>query len=202
MVAANPLKDLPLPAKARKRERVLTDDELRRVYRAAQDMAHPFGFIVLVCIHTGMRRNEAASLKWSYITSDQITLPPEITKNNTTHVLPNLIGENLALVPRTGEYLFPSSAGTIFTAWSKSKKQLDELSGVSRLRPARPPPHILPRSMHASARRRMCTEVILNHKTGVRSPLQRIYDRHDYMPQMRRALENYERFLRQLLENV
>jgi hypothetical protein len=42
------------------------------------------------------------------------------------------------------------------------------------------------------------TEAMLNNKTGSRT-LQRIYDRRDYLPQMRQALENYEAFLRGLL---
>ena len=39
---------------------------------------------------------------------------------------------------------------------------------------------------------------LLNHKTGTRSSIQRIYDRHTYLPEMKLALENYERHLAKL----
>lgn len=34
-------------------------------------------------------------------------------------------------------------------------------------------------------------EAILNHTTGSRSQIQRVYDRHNRLPQMRRALTAY-----------
>ena len=199
LIAVNPMASLPLPARPGSRDRVLTDDELIAVYRAAQTIGFPFGFIILICIHTGMRRTEAASLKWSYITDTTITLPPSLTKNNTKLVLPNLLKDHLRLIQRTSDYLFPSEIGaTIFTNWVKGKRRMDALSGVSDwvLHDLRrtfttiharidTPPHV--------------TEAMLNHKTGSRTPLQRIYDRHDYLPQMRTALENYEAFLLRLM---
>lgn len=39
---------------------------------------------------------------------------------------------------------------------------------------------------------------MLNHKTGTRTPIQRVYDRLTYLPQMRVALANYERHLSEL----
>ena len=103
----------PMPYRKSERDRVLSDDELTAVYRAAEELAYsaifrPFGFIILFCIHTGMRRSEVAALKWSYLTSDLITIPPQFTKNGKQHALPNLVYHFLALVPRKSEYLFAS----------------------------------------------------------------------------------------------
>jgi hypothetical protein len=39
------------------------------------------------------------------------------------------------------------------------------------------------------------TEAILNHVSGSRSPLQRVYDRYDRLREKRDALELYERHL-------
>ena len=80
---------------------MLSDDEMARIYKAAVELGHPYGFICLVAIHTGMRRGEVGGLKWSYITPETITLPPSLTKNKREHVLPNLINGNLALIPKT-----------------------------------------------------------------------------------------------------
>lgn len=199
-ISHSPLAGVPLPAKPGKRDRVLTDDELVRVYRAAQDMAFPFGFIILFCIHTGMRRSEVGALRWSYITPECITLPPEATKNGLQHFIPNLIQDNLRLIPRTSEYLFPSEADTPFSGWSKGKTTLDELCGVTDwvIHDLRrtfstkmaewqiAPPHVIER--------------ILNHVTGSMSPLARIYNRWNYLAEMKEALERYEKKLAQLLD--
>ncbi len=75
-------------------------------------MAFPFGYIVLVCIHYAFRINETSRLEWGHITPEYITLPAHMTKNKQEHKLPNLVGANLALLPRTSDYLFPSAAGT------------------------------------------------------------------------------------------
>jgi hypothetical protein len=39
------------------------------------------------------------------------------------------------------------------------------------------------------------TEAILNHVSGSQSPIQRVYDRYDCLPEMRNALELYEKHL-------
>src|SRR5437868_5799427 len=59
-----------------------------------------------------MRSSAALFLLQAYISADYITLPKEITKNSSEHVLPNLIGENLKLIPRTSDYVLPSTVGT------------------------------------------------------------------------------------------
>ena len=46
------------------------------------------------------------------------------------------------------------------------------------------------------------TEALLNHKTGTRSPIQRIYDRHTYLPEMRTAMSNYDRYLPHLFSTA
>lgn len=202
VVAASPLSGLILPVTEKSRERVLTDHELRAVYRAAVEMAFPFGYIVLLCIHCAFRINEASKRKWSYITPEHITLPAHTTKNKQEHILPNLVGDNLALIPHTSAYLFPSAVGTPFSAWSKNKTQLDTLSGVAdwRLHDLRrtaaskmaewrcAPPHVIERT--------------LNHVTGAMSPLARTYNRHSYQTEMRECLELYEKHLATLISST
>ena len=199
IIKSSPLTGLSLPARPGERQRVLTDKELKLVYLAAQDMGYPLGFIVLICIHTGMRRTEVSSLKWSYITPEFITLPRDITKNGVQHQLPNLIVENLQLVPNRGDYLFPSAAGTPFSAWSKNKRKLDKLSGVTDW-----VIHDLRRTFATKMAEWQIAEPhvverILNHITGSMTPLARIYNRHGYLPQMRVAMERYEERLAALI---
>jgi integrase len=61
----SPLQDLQPPGLATARDRVLTDQEMARIYKAAVQLGYPYGFICLIAVHTGMRRGEVGALKWS-----------------------------------------------------------------------------------------------------------------------------------------
>jgi integrase len=48
---------------ARKRDRTLSDDEIRRVWRACDEMGAPFGPLVQMCLLTATRRREVVEMK-------------------------------------------------------------------------------------------------------------------------------------------
>ena len=194
LITSSPLQDLQPPGIASQRDRVLSDDEMRRIYRGAMQLGHPYGVICLIAIHTGMRRGEVGALKWSYISDETITLPASLTKNRREHVLPNLIGHHLALIPKVSGYLFPSSVGTTYSTWSDGKSALDAVSGVENF-----VIHDFRRYLSTTMAKLHepidVTEAILNHVSGSRSAIQRVYDRYDRLPEMRSALELYGRHL-------
>ena len=164
------------------------------IYAAADQLGHPYGHICLIAIHTGLRRGEVGALKWDHITPETITIPPALTKNKREHVLPNLINENLKLIPRTSEYLFPSSVGTPYSTWSDGKAALDAICKIDDF-----VFHDFRRYLSTTMARLRApidvTEAILNHVSGSRSPIQRVYDRYDRLPEMRAALMIYEKHL-------
>jgi integrase len=144
MVTTNPFADLPVSKGVSKRDRVLTNDEIGEIWRAAGKLAAPYGSIVRFLILTGQRRGEVAGLKWDEITEDlqTWTLPGERTKNGVTHIVPLSapVRELLrSLLPKDeieakrvlagrrakGELALPGLAGT-FAGWSKSKSVLDK----------------------------------------------------------------------------
>lgn len=194
IIKTSPLQDIPAPGNATSRSRVLSDEELGRIYRAAIKVGYPYGHMCLIAIHTGMRRGEVAGLRWEYLTPETITLPSALTKNKREHVLPNLINDNLMQIERMSEYLFPSSVGTLYSTWSDGKAALDALCNVDNF-----VFHDFRRYLSTTmAKLRVpidVTEAILNHVSGSRSPLQRVYDRYDRLPEMRTALGLYERHL-------
>src|SRR5262245_25945451 len=55
LVTSNPCSDLGRPAKERARERVLDDDEVRKIWQAAGELGHPHAGIVKLLILTGQR---------------------------------------------------------------------------------------------------------------------------------------------------
>ena len=212
LIERNPLDGLSLPYTAQPRVRVLSDHELRQVWKAAQAFPFPFGSIVLLLILTGQRLGEVSGLQWSWIDDRDltITLPPVITKNSTQHTFPygEFANRIFEVTPRLAEFVFPSLDGTAaYVGHNKAKGRFEkacnsalalELSDENAklkhwtLHDLRrtfatiharigTPPHV--------------TEALLNHKLGTRSPIQRIYDRHTYIPEMRAAIKNYEDYL-------
>jgi hypothetical protein len=83
ILAASPCAGVKRPAKERPRERVLTDDELKLVWEAAEQIGFPFGKVFQMLILTGQRLNEVGRVSWSEIKLEQRlwTLPPERVKN-------------------------------------------------------------------------------------------------------------------------
>jgi integrase len=79
--------DVPKPPS---RKRVLSDQELVEVYRAAEGIGHPFGSIVRLLILTGQRRGEIAALHSSWINTAEksLTLPEGFAKNSREHTVP------------------------------------------------------------------------------------------------------------------
>jgi integrase len=64
MVQTNPFAALPVSKGIAKRERVLSDEEIREIWRAADKAAAPYGSIVQLLILTGQRRGEVAGMTW------------------------------------------------------------------------------------------------------------------------------------------
>ena len=74
------------PPASTPRDRILTNDELARVWRARRD--DTYGKIVKLLILTGQRRGEITGLTGAMVGADEITLPSENTKNGRRHVVP------------------------------------------------------------------------------------------------------------------
>lgn len=144
MVAANPFANLPVAKSVAKRERVLSDDELGEIWRAASDAAAPYGPIIRLLILTGQRRGEVAGMAWGEISDDLATwaMPGQRTKNGAPHMVPlSSPARDLlrALLPEheddarraieerraQGALAFPGALGTPFAGWSKAKAALD-----------------------------------------------------------------------------
>ena len=120
----DPLKGFPT-----KRERRLTDAELREVWAVAGD--DDFGRIVKLLILTGQRRDEVGEMRWSEIElADRLwRLPGSRTKNRLPHVVP-LAPAACALVEaaparRDRDFVFGQGNGG-FSGFTNAKRRLDE----------------------------------------------------------------------------
>ena len=130
-----PAEGVPLPRKEVDRDRVLSDEELTQVILAARRIAGPYGGIVEILALTGQRREEVARMKWEEL--DFITrvwtLPKSRTKNAKSHIV-HLSEQSLSAlktVERRVGFVFSSDGARSFNVFSRAKRHLDRLSGVT-----------------------------------------------------------------------
>ena len=121
-VETNPALGMFRPKPAQSRERVLSDAEVKRVWRVADEFGFPFGHVVKLLLLTAQRRDEIAGCDWAELSADHsiLSLPPARTKNKRPHAvpLPPLAREIIASVPRIAgvDFLF-STTGSDADQW-------------------------------------------------------------------------------------
>jgi integrase len=201
-INSNPFVDLPLKPVIR-RERVLTDTELRAIWQATAK-ANAFHNIVRMLAVTAQRRDEVAEMAWSEISDDLTTwtIPAARTKNSQDNIVP-LSPQAQAILRATPRYegnrlCFPGYRGP-FSGWSKSKDRLDKASGVSGWRL-----HDLRRTAATGLQRlgiRLeITEAILNHTAGSRAGIVGVYQRHNWADEKQAALSAWGEHVAAIVE--
>jgi integrase len=177
------------------RSRILSHFELKEIWDACSDLdndlPHHYRVIVKLLLLCGQRRGEIAALHSSWINAKDktCTLPSTVTKNRHEFTFPlgNLALAILNPLPEKPSLLFPARGkSSPFNGWSKSKSALDRASGVTGwtlLGRIGISPHI--------------AERLVNHVSS-RSTVDKIYDHYTYMPEMREAIEKYEKFLQSI----
>jgi integrase len=113
--------------KERARERTLTDDELRAVWRAAEASAGPFGRLVRFILLTAARRTEAAAMTWGEL-EDEWTLPSSRNKTKVDLVRP-LSAEAWAVLPAKVvgcPFVFTTDGTNPISSYSVCKSKLDK----------------------------------------------------------------------------
>src|SRR5262249_25772675 len=108
VIAASPCAGVPLPSKETPRDRVLNDEELRRLWLACEAIGGPAGACIKLLVLTSQRRREIANLLWSEIAGDVLALPAGRMKGRTAHVVPlsTQAAAIIAAMPRVGDYVF------------------------------------------------------------------------------------------------
>jgi integrase len=188
----SPADGVPLPAKEVARDRVLSDDELALIIIAARQIGDPYGAIVELLALTGQRREEVARCTWDEIdmASRMWKLSSERTKNGKPHevYLSDQAATVLGRGNKTGEFVFSRSGTAPFQDFSLAKRELDQLSGVTRWRL-----HDLRRTcVSGIARLGIAPHVadkILNHQNGAISGVAAVYQRHDFLAEREQALK-------------
>jgi integrase len=119
------------------RKRILTDEELARVWTVCEANEHPFGAFVRFLLLTATRRNEAADLRWSELDGADWIIPAIRYKTGAEHVIPlseaaRKILEGMPRPDETGEWVFPRDRGLgPIRGFGWYKAELDRCSGTS-----------------------------------------------------------------------
>jgi len=227
-IEANPAARISKPAREISRERVLTDDELRRLWRLlshhptaeeraapgrkrskgeAEDPMCPISPPLAACMKvrllTAQRGGEVCKMRWRDVdlVSGWWTIPGTDTKNGEAHRVP-LVGSALEIVK------------------AQTKREESDLVfvgfGDSVMDRAKKAPAVIARTLNVDfrghdLRRTAATRMaaagvprdyiarVLNHvEGGARAT--RVYDRHTYDPEKIGALQTWERALLRILE--
>jgi integrase len=174
----------------RERDRTLTDDELRRVWKAAESFPGPWGVYIRFLLLTACRRTEAAAMTWDEISEDGVwTIPAKRVKTGVETALPlsKAALKLLAEIPRIKDcpYVFTATGRGPITNFSFSKLQLDMASGVKGWRL-----HDLRRTARSLMSRAGVNADIAERCLGHVIPgVRGVYDRHKYIAEMRKAFD-------------
>lgn len=227
-IAASPMDGMAQPAAAPSRDRVLSDDELAMVLRAAAAMPYPFGPLIELLFATGQRRDEVGGLRWEEVdrATATWTLPAARAKNDTAHIVP-LNAFAIAIIdrvaggeawPRRG-YVFTTTGHSPISGYSKAKAAFDARVAALIAKDAETAPEgamdaIAPWRLHDARRtlatglqrlgvRLEVTEAVLNHVSGKsRSGIVGVYQRHDWREEKRAALDAWAKHIDAVLHSA
>jgi integrase len=203
MVDNNPVFGTNNPIEGKQgRDRVLTDDEIRIIWRHCRD--DDFGRIVRLLLLTACRRDEIGWLRWQEVDlqGGRILLPAERTKPGRALELPltptaraileatpKRLGRDFVFGGRGGGFgaiswctlalhgRIAAAEGRALPRWTLHDLRRTVRTGMSRLGVK---PHV--------------AELVLNH-IAHRSGVVGIYDHHDYQPEIAEALAKWEQHL-------
>jgi integrase len=117
------------------RNRILTDDEVARIWQAAEGMAGPFGRYVQFLLLTAARRNEAARMTYAEVKAGDWLIPAARYKTKAAHLIPlsSAARSILATMPRFAgcDFVFTSDGAHAISGFSRYKVKLDKAAGVS-----------------------------------------------------------------------
>jgi integrase len=164
------------------RERVLTDNELRKVWVVNNGV---FGRFIRFLLLTGARRNDASEMTWAEIDEGDWTLPAARNKTKVDLVRPLSKAAQALLEDGKSEWVFTTDGVAPISGFSKFKGALDKASGVrdwtlhDLRRTAR---SLMSRAGVPTDHAERCLGHVIG---GVRG----VYDRHEYHTEKQQAFE-------------
>lgn len=183
-----------------KRDRTLTDDEIRAVWAAAEK-AGAYGKLLRLALLLGQRQAKLASMRWEEM-KESVWIPRREDRAKGVPLaipLPQMAVSIIASQPRVAgnPFVFAARAGTHFNSWSDNKTAVDAMLPEDT-------PHWTFHDLRRTCRTLLSragvspsiSERVIGHKiAGVEG----VYDRHSYQPEIGEALKKLETELKGIL---
>ncbi len=204
------------------RTRVLDNGELVEVWKAAEKQGYPFAPLFQLLILSGQRLREVAEAPWSEFNLDAgvWTIPAQRTKMrkapHDVHITPQMKAILDALPRMKGSpFLFTTTLLTPVSGFTGAKRKVDKAIAEARQEAAGETeaavipqwtPHDFRRSlgsgMQALGLAMHVVERVINHTPSVLRGVGAIYQRHEYLPERKAALEAWGRHVENLLTDT
>ncbi|WP_297367296.1 site-specific integrase [Acidocella sp.] len=217
-IPESPFAAIELEVKERSRERVLTDTEIGEIWRAAGNLAQPWGAYFRVLLLTLQRKSEVAGMHWAELNADGSlwTVPAARAKNKKAHIvhLSAPVREALAAVPRLegSRLVFTTNGKVPIAAFTQA---LDALRAeIAKERAEAAPPGddsrglepVLPWTMHDFRRTGVTVlaglgfaphvaDRLLNHVQGAIKGVAAVYQRQEFLPERERAMTAWAQYV-------
>jgi integrase len=195
IVTTSPAVGIARPGTEQKRDRVLTDGEIRKFWTATESLDASMRAYWRTRLLTAQRGIEVNTMRWADVDLDSgwWTIPATVAKNKLSHRVP--------LSPTALELIKALSSDTAYVFdGARGKRQQREAAATFDIADFRG--HDLRRTaatkMASSGIQRLVIGKVLNHvEPGVTS----VYDRHTYDAEKRIALDTWARTLDAILKN-
>ena len=169
------------------RDRVLSDNELLAVWKAAETFPGPFGPLVRFLLLTATRRSEAAEMTRSELHGADWIIPAARMKGKLEHVVPLAAAARAIIngMSNLGEHIFSFDGRRPTKDFSNPKAAFDEASGVADWRL-----HDLRRSARSlMSRAGVSPDIAERCLAHVIGGVRGVYDRHAYHAEKKHAFE-------------
>ena len=192
---ANPASGVRRPAPERRRDRVLTNEEIRSLWTQLDNEVPAMAAAFRLRLITGQRSGELRSMRWGDLDLETSiwTIPGEHAKNGLPHRVPLTEPAREILTA-----LKPATKSEYVLAGARGKRQQTE--ALSRIGIADFRPHDLRRTaasrMASAGVPRLVIGKVLNH---AEPSVTAVYDRHSYDAEKRQALETWASALHAIL---
>jgi integrase len=204
VVEYNPVHNVPIPGEERRRDRVLSDEEIRQVWEALNGERLPIAATLKLALLTAQRRSEVLGMSWSELDLEQgwWTIPAERAKNKLAHRV-WLAPQALHLLRRLRELadgspcVFPGSKDDPLANLQKPMRRIRQRTGIEfRFHDLR---RTAASHMTGIGVSRLVVGKILNH---AERDITAVYDRHSYDADKRDALLRWDQRVQEILLNA
>ena len=200
----SPADRVAAPGPNSSRERVLDEQELAAIWKAAGSIGHPYGHMIRLLILTGLRRQEVAGMEWNELDLDGKlwTIPAVRMKKSREQLVPlsdaalKVIAELQKVRIKDAKYVFTLNGKKPVNGFSAAKKELDEeIKKVAGWTIDNWTFHDIRRTLSTGLAEMgvnlQVAEKILAHESGSLAGVAGIYNRYTFLEERREALDRW-----------